>query len=397
MHLLYNLSIHLYVLSIRIASLFNPKAKLWLSGRNNIFKNLAKTLKNEKAIVWFHCASLGEFEQGKPIIESYKNKYRSHKILLTFFSPSGFEVRKKHKNVDWIFYLPPDTTKNAKRFIEIVRPLKAIFIKYEFWANYMAELKQQAIPFYSVSSIFRKDQPFFRYKYNWFAKQLKNVTHFFVQDSDSKELLSSLGINNVTISGDTRFDCVKSNTKNRKTWPLIEIFSQNKTTIVCGSTWAKDEAVLAKYIKKHPQYNYIIAPHEITNIQKLKRDTNALLFSLANQQNIDNTNVLIIDSIGLLSNIYKYGKIAYIGGGFGVGIHNTLEAIGFGIPVIFGPNYHKSQEAKEMLQLGIARSIKSTDQLENIIEYWLDNDMESKCLDFISQNLGATKKILKEI
>lgn len=396
MRFLYNFSIYLYSISIRIAALFNAKAKLWLKGRKNIFQNLADTFKNEKDIVWFHCASLGEFEQGKPIIEGYKNKYPSHKILLTFFSPSGFEIRKQYEKVDWVFYLPADTTKNAKRFVKIVRPLKAIFVKYEFWFNYMAELKKHAIPFYSVSSVFRKEQPFFRYKKNWFAKQLKNVTHFFVQDNHSKELLNSIGINNVCISGDTRFDCVRLNTKNTKALPLIEVFSKNKLTIICGSTWSKDERILAKYIKKNPQYNYIIAPHELTHVPKLHKQTNALLFSAANQQNIHDKNVLIIDSIGLLSSIYKYGKIAYIGGGFGVGIHNILEAVAFGVPVIFGPNYKKFNEAKDLIALGGAKSISNYEQLQKVIEGFMNFD-SSIASKYISNNCGATAIILNEL
>lgn len=396
MRFLYNFSIYLYTISIRIAALFNAKAKLWLKGRKNIFQNLADTIKNEKDIVWFHCASLGEFEQAKPIIEGYKNKYPCHKILLTFFSPSGFEIRKKYEKVDWVFYLPADTTKNAKRFVEIVRPLKTIFVKYEFWFNYMAELKKHAIPFYSVSSVFRQEQPFFRYKNNWFAKQLKNVTHFFVQDNHSKELLNSIGINNVCISGDTRFDCVRLNTENTKPFPLIEAFSKNKPTIICGSTWPKDERILTKHIKENPQYNYIIAPHELTHVPKLHKQTNALLFSTANQQNIHDKNVLIIDSIGLLSSIYKYGKIAYIGGGFGVGIHNILEAVAFGVPVIFGPNYKKFNEAKELIALGGANSISNFEELEQGINHFEEFD-STIALKYIERNSGATKRIILNI
>ena len=255
MRFIYNLSIHFYILGIRIASRFNPKARLWLNGRKNIFHKLEIAIKNEKDVVWFHCASLGEFEQGKPIIEGYKKKYPSHKVLLTFFSPSGYEIRKNYKDVNWVFYLPADTTNNTKRFVEIVRPLKVIFVKYEFWFNYMAELKKQAIPFYSVSAIFRKEQAFFKCK--WFAKQLQNVTHFFVQDNTSKKLLSSIGLTNVTISGDTRFDGVKLNTQNVKSLPLIKAFSENKPTIVCGSTWPKDEQLLIKYIQQNLDNNYI--------------------------------------------------------------------------------------------------------------------------------------------
>ena len=220
MSVLYNISIHFYLVAIHIASLFNSKAKLWTKGRKRIFQKITEATKNQKDIVWFHCASLGEFEQGKPIIEAYKEKYPTHKILLTFFSPSGFEIRKNYKDADWIFYLPADTNANAKQFVKLIKPLKVFFIKYEFWFNYITECKKQNIPFYSVSSIFRKEQFFFKYK--WFAKQLQNITHFFVQDKTSADLLKSIGLTNYTISGDSRFDSVISTTKKPQSYPLIE-------------------------------------------------------------------------------------------------------------------------------------------------------------------------------
>ena len=226
MNSLYNISIQLYVIAIRFAALFNAKAKLWVNGKKNILQKIEEVTKGEQNIVWFHCASLGEFEQGKPIIETYKQKYPKHKILLTFFSPSGYEIRKNYKGADWVFYLPADTQANAKRFISIVNPIKVVFIKYEFWFNYMNELKKKNIPFYSVSTTFRKEQVFFKYK--WFAKQLNNVSHFFVQDKNSKELLINIGFSNCTVAGDTRFDSVISNTQNSIRIPLIEIFSKNK-------------------------------------------------------------------------------------------------------------------------------------------------------------------------
>ena len=394
MKILYPISIQLSVIAIRIASLFNSKAKLWIKGRKSIFQKLAEATKKEQDIVWFHCASLGEFEQGKPIIEGYKIKHPTHKILLTFFSPSGYEIRKNYDGVDWVFYLPADTKKNAKQFISIVNPIKVIFIKYEFWFNYMAECKKQNIPFYSVSSIFRKEQSFF--KYDFFAKQLNNVSHFFVQDQNSKELLKNIGITNCTVTGDTRFDSVIANTQNAISIPLIEEFSENKTTIICGSTWPKDEALLVKYIKENPNYNYIIAPHEIHHINELKKQTNALLFSKADSTNISNSNVLIIDSIGILSNIYKYGDLAYIGGGFGVGIHNILEAVAYGLPVVFGPNYQKFKEANELIALLGAKDISNHSELETIILSFIDFD-SSISKNYIKNNAGATDIIMSSI
>ena len=394
MNSLYNISIQLYVIAIRFAALFNAKAKLWVNGKKNIFQKIEEVTKGEQNIVWFHCASLGEFEQGKPIIEGYKQKYPSHKILLTFFSPSGFEIRKNYEGVDWVFYLPADTKSNAKKFISIVKPIKVIFIKYEFWFNYMAELKKQNISFYSVSAIFRDGQAFFKYK--WWAEQLKNVTHFFVQDKNSAELLKSIGFNNTTISGDSRFDSVLANSKNPVKMPLIETFSKSKPTIICGSTWPKDEILLVQYIKDHPENNYIIAPHELQNISALQKQTNALLFSETDNTDISNSNVLIIDSIGILSNIYQYANIAYIGGGFGVGIHNILEAVTFGLPVIFGPNYKKFNEANELIVLGGAISIANYQELNLAIKHYniFDSTIST---NYIKNHSGATKIILETL
>jgi len=394
MRILYTIGIQLFVIAIRIAALFNSQAKLWIKGRKAIFQKLAEATKEDQDIVWFHCASLGEFEQGKPIIEGYKIKYPTHKILLTFFSPSGYEIRKNYDGVDWVFYLPADTKKNAKQFISIVNPIKVIFIKYEFWFNYMNELNKKNIPFYSVSSIFRRDQSFF--KYDWLAKQLNNVIHFFVQDQNSKELLKNIGFSNCTVAGDTRFDSVIINTQNAISIPLIEEFSKNKTTIICGSTWPKDEALLTKYIKENPNYNYIIAPHEMQHISELKNQTNALLFSKANNTNIKNSNILIIDSIGILSNVYKYGNLAYIGGGFGSGIHNILEAVTFGLPVVFGPNYQKFKEANELIELKGAKSISNYSELETTILSFIDFD-SSICKNYIKNNAGATDIIISSI
>jgi 3-deoxy-D-manno-octulosonic-acid transferase len=391
MNIIYNISIWFYQIAIRISTLFNPKAALWIDGRKNIFKKLEKALKESDNIVWFHCASLGEFEQGSPIIEAYKLKHSTHQILLTFFSPSGFEIRKKTTLANWVFYLPADTKSNAKKFISIVKPIKSVFVKYEFWFNYMAELKKQNIPFYSVSTIFHDGQPFFKYK--WFAKQLEYVNHFFVQDEKSAQLLNSIGFSNITISGDTRFDSVLAKAQNSVKIPLVELFSKKKNTIICGSTWPKDEILLIQYIKNHPENNYIIAPHELHNISNLQKKTNALLYSNANENNILTTNVLIIDSIGLLSNIYQYGNLAYIGGGFGSGIHNILEAVVFGLAVVFGPNYQKFNEAILLINKKGAISIYNYEELSSAINI-LNSFDKSIALNYIKENSGATKKIL---
>jgi len=371
-----------------------PKAKLWLKGRENIFSRLKDAIKDSDNIVWIHCASLGEFEQGKPIIEGYKKKYPNHNILLTFFSPSGFEIRKRYIGVDWIFYLPPDTKKNAKQFITIVKPIKVIFIKYEFWFNYIAEIKTQQIPFYSVSSVFRKTQ--FLFKYKWFANQLQNVSHFFVQDKKSQNLLRSINIYQSTVSGDTRFDSVLRNTENPENFPLIEKFSENKKTMIFGSTWTEDENLFIPFIKQHPSYNYIIAPHETDKIIHLKRKLNGLFFSNANKMNIHNTNVLIIDSIGILSKIYRFGAFAYVGGGFGTGIHNILEPAIFGLPVIFGPNYEKSNEAEDLIRLGGAKTIKNYSEFQESIEIFKNFNRKIP-IDYIHKKCGATRIILEKL
>lgn len=394
MSIIYNISIWLYVVAIHISALFNNKAKLWVKGRVNIFNDLEKDLQNSKNIVWIHCASLGEFEQARPMIKKYKLNNPEHQILLTFFSPSGFQIRKKTDLANWVFYLPADTKSNAKKFINIVNPIKAVFIKYEFWFNYMLELKKKDVALYSVSSIFRDNQIFFRYK--WFARKLKNVNHFFIQDEKSAQLLKSIGLNNYTISGDTRFDSVLNNTQKFKQMPLIELFSKDKKTIICGSTWAKDEMLLVKYIKNHDTNNYIIATHELDNISDLQKSTGGLLYSNTNENNILSNNVLIIDSIGLLSNIYHYGDIAYIGGGFGHGIHNILEAVAFGIPVVFGPNYKKSNEAVCLIKKKGAISISNYEELKSAINT-LSTFNKSIALNYIKENSGATKRILRLI
>ena len=394
MNTLYNIIIHIYTLAIKLFSLFNLKAKLWVEGRKNIFNNLKKKLKNEKNIVWFHCASLGEYEQAKPIINTYKSKYPNHKILLTFFSPSGFEIQRSNPIVDWVFYLPSDTKFNAKTFINITRPIKAIFIKYEFWFNYIDELYNKNIPLYIVSAIFRKNQVFFKLK--WFENKLRKITHIFVQDKQSHDLLNSIHINNQSISGDSRFDSVIANAEEKENIKLVKEFSENQITIVCGSTWPKDEVILNRLIKNYQSYNYIIAPHELNNVKKLQKQTNGILFSKADEKNINACNVLIIDQVGILSHVYRYGKYAYVGGGFGRGIHNILEAIIYGVPVIFGPKYGKFKEARDLVYKKAAKSINNYQELVAALSYFekFDKSITEK---YINENSGATNKIVETL
>lgn len=394
MRIIYNIGIRIYAFAVRLASTINPKAKLFVKGRKNILTELENTLSKSKNTVWVHCSSLGEFEQARPIIIDYRLSNPTHRILLTFFSPSGYEIRKNTQLANWIFYLPLDSASNAREFVRIVNPIKAIFIKYDFWFNYMSELRANKIPLYSVSTKFRSEQSFFKYK--WFAKQLKNISHFFVQDKISAQLLKKIGFTNVTISGDTRFDTVLINSQKTTRFPLIKIFTEDRDTIICGSTWPKDERLLINYIKKNPQYNYIIAPHEMRHILNLQKKTNAILYSNTNVNNIKNCKVLIIDNIGVLSQIYKYCKIAYIGGGFGVGIHNLLEAVAFGLPVIFGPNYKKFNEAQEIIKLKAGISISNYSELVSAINKF-QNFNNSIAYNYIQNNSGATKKILSAL
>ena len=394
MRIIYNIGIRVYAFAIRLASTINPKANLFLKGRNNILTDQENALSKSKNTVWVHCSSLGEFEQAKPIIIDYRLINPTHKILLTFFSPSGYEIRKNTQLANWVFYLPLDSPSNAREFVRIVNPIKAIFVKYDFWFNYMSELKDNKIPLYSVSSKFRIEQSFFKYK--WFAKQLKNISHFFVQDIMSAQLLKKIGFTNVTISGDTRFDSVLINSKKTTEFPLIKIFAKDRDTIICGSTWPKDERLLINYIKKNPQYNYIIAPHEMRHISSLQKKTNAILYSNTNAKNIKNYKVLIIDNIGILSHIYRYCKIAYVGGGFGIGIHNLLEAVAFGLPVIFGPNYNKFNEAQEIIKLKAGISISNYVELDSAIKKFRKFD-NSIAYNYIQNNSGATKKILSAL
>ena len=394
MQTLYNISIYLYIISIHIYSLFNTKSKLWVKGRKRIFKKIKNKLSQEKNIVWIHCSSLGEFEQAKPIIINYRKKYQNHKILLTFFSSSGYEVQKDYKNVDWVFYLPADTKKNSKKFLDIVKPIKVIFIKYEFWFNYIQECRKRQIPFYMIASVFRKNQ--FILKYEWFKKQLSKISHFFVQDEKSALLLKSKGIYNTTVTSDTRFDNVILNRINKVDVPAVNDFVKDKKTIIFGSTWKKDEDLLMSFIKKNNQLNYILAPHELNNIESIQRKTKGLLYSKYKKSKLITSNILIIDKIGILSNIYQYGDVAYIGGGFGKGIHNILEPLTFGVPVIFGPNYKKYNEAREVLRKGIGYSINNLQELTSAFKELavIDNKL---AIDYIEENSGATKEILNHI
>ena len=407
MTVLYLFGIKIFHFLIIIASLFNLKAKLWLNGRKKLFEELSKNIQSDDNIVWFHCASLGEFEQGRPVIELLKEKYPEFKILLTFYSPSGYEIQKNCSTVDWVYYLPLDTPKKAKRFLSIVNPKLVFFIKYEFWYFFLREIEERNIPLYLVSGIFRKNQRFFK-KWNFMSrKMLTRFTHFFVQNDESEQLLKSININNVSVTGDTRFDRVSSIMRQSKDLPLIEKFATNSIVLIAGSTWRPDEEIIIKYFNECSiPFKLIIAPHEIHKeninriIQSVSKIKHVILNSELNDDNVLKADLLIIDSIGLLSSIYKYGQIAYIGGGFGKGIHNTLEAATFGMPIIVGPNYQNFQEAVDLINLGGAYSISNFSDFKDKFNLFIEKSTDITKLgkissDYVNYKQGASLKILK--
>jgi 3-deoxy-D-manno-octulosonic-acid transferase len=403
MVLLYDLSIRLLKIGIQVAGVFHPKAKAFVTGRKGVFEKLnSRFAHNSSPVIWVHCASLGEFEQARPLIEAVKNEYPSFKVLLTFFSPSGYEIRKDYRYADEVAYLPMDTNSNAQRFISIVKPAIAIFVKYEFWYHYSKVLKAKNIPALSTSSIFRKDQMFFKGVGNFYRKILQNFSHFFVQNDDSLRLLQSIGITNVSISGDTRFDRVHQIVQHAEPIPIAERFKGGEHVFVVGSSWEEDMEVLTPFINEN-KLKFIIAPHEIsdTSITALENSltVKSVRYSEAADKNLEDYSVLIIDNIGLLSRLYRYGEFAFIGGAYGKGLHNILEAACYGIPILFGnKNYLKFQEAVDLINRGGAFDIKDYPDLK--AKYEMLNVPSSFLLacdvtrQYVDENLGATEKIM---
>ncbi|MGE0089756.1 MAG: 3-deoxy-D-manno-octulosonic acid transferase [Bacteroidales bacterium] len=406
---IYRIGLVFYSIAVSVFSLFNEKARLWVEGRKKIFARIESSLIKKDKLAWFHCASLGEFEQGRPLIEAYKTNYPNHTILLTFFSPSGYEIRKNYDKADYIFYLPIDSPKNAKRFLSIIKPDIVFFIKYEFWHFYIDEIGKRKIPLFLVSGIFRKDQRFFKWYGGSFRKMLKNFTCFFLQNESSQILLKNIGFNNSIITGDTRFDRVFTIAQTTKSLPLIEKFKGQKPILILGSSWQPDEELILKYFNEtNNRLKLIIAPHEVSpeNISRILKgvSSNKTLakYSEVNESTISTADVLLIDSIGLLSSLYKYGNIAYIGGGFGKGIHNILEAATFGLPVIFGPNHEKFKEANDLILSGGANSISNYSELELLLDNYFSNPQQiisngKIASEYILKNKGATKKITEYI
>lgn len=401
MRFLYNIFIHIYILALNLISPFNKKVKTMLKGEKGCFDRL-QNLNSEDKVAWFHCASLGEFEQGRPLIEEVKKQFPEYKILLSFYSPSGYESKKDYALADYVVYLPNDTKSNAKKFVKKVNPDLIFFIKYEFWYNYISALKGRRL--FQVSLILRQNQYFFSWYGKWFAKQLKNFEHFFVQNQRTANLLNKIGYKNVTISGDTRFDRVMTIANNAKSFTEIEKFCEgNQKIILAGSSWLADEKIIQQAVK-NLDIKLIIAPHvvgenHINEIQQLFPE--AILYSeLAN--NDKKSNILIINCIGILSNLYQYCDIAYIGGGFGVGIHNTLEAATFGKPICFGTNYHKFQEAIDLINLKAAYSISNQEELKQVLETLLNNEKiynqsAEASKDYVKTKIGACKKIIEHL
>jgi len=407
MKIFYNLTIRLYYFLIYTASFFNKKAKFWIEGRKDFWTKLEDAKIKDTQNIWFHVASLGEFEQGRTVIEAIKKLKPEYKIVLTFFSPSGYEIRKNYDKADYIFYLPLDTKYNAKKFIEIVKPKIVFFVKYEFWYHYLNQLFKSNIETYIFSSIFREKQIFFKPYGKWYRGILKFFKHIFVQNQNSIDLLKTININNTTLSGDTRFDRVFEISQNVKKYPIIEKFIENNLVLICGSTWLPDEEIIINFINnKSKNIKTIIAPHEINqnHVSKLCSliKNNYIKYSEANLENIVNHEVLIIDNIGMLSSLYQYGNIAYIGGGFGVGIHNTLEAATFGLPIVFGSNYHKFKEAKDLIFSNAAFSISNQNELNEILIKLIEKEnlrieAGKYAKNYIVENKGATQKILEKI
>ena len=404
MNILYSLAIRLYSGLVSIAALFgNKKARLWWKGRENQWDNL-KSPNNDDEWIWIHVSSLGEFEQGLPVIENLKAKYPKYKLLLTFFSPSGYEPRKNFHLADKVAYMPSDTRSNAKKLIKNFNIKAAFFVKYDFWFNYMKVLKENDIPLYYISALLHPDHYFFKFYSFWFRKQLFNVTHYFVQNDETAKLLKGVGIGNTTVTGDTRFDRVFEIAKQSESFPEIEKFIDGRQCIIAGSSWPSDEKFIIPFSKKMPEnYCLIIAPHDVsdTHIKQITSQLdNYALYTQLPTANSQQPTALIIDTIGILKQIYKYARFVYVGGGFMSSIHNTQEALVFGCPVVIGPKYHKFVEAVDLVRDGGMFSVNNQQEFDDIFKRLMNdeefyNKASGICQDYIQLSIGATDKIMK--
>lgn len=407
---MYELFIILYNIGVWVASFFSKKVRTMWKGEHRTFRVLREKIDPNAMYIWFHAASLGEFEQGRPIMEAIRREHPGYKILLTFFSPSGYEVRKNYDGADVVVYLPIDTKRNVRRFLRLTNPVMAFFIKYEFWSNYLHMLKERHVPTFSVSSIFRPNQIFFRAYGKGYGKVLDCFTHFFVQNEESRDLLKSIGIDCVSVTGDTRFDRVLQIRDAGKSLPIVENFvggtaEDRPHVFIAGSSWPPDEDIFIRYFNEHRDWKLIIAPHVIGDdhmkqiLGKLERKT--VRYTEATTENVVGAECLIIDCFGLLSSIYRYADVTYVGGGFGVGIHNVLEAAVWGKPVIFGPNNKNFQEAQGLLKVGGGFEITSYDDFVGVMRKLADDkaleQSRERAGGFVESLAGATRQIMKEV
>ncbi len=407
MHSFYNLAIRLYTFTIRLAAVFNPKARQWLRGRRRWRSKLQATRDRwpeDAPILWIHCASLGEFEQGRPVIEALKEQMSGLKVALTFFSPSGYELRKNYESADLVAYLPADTPAQARDFVALLRPRLAIFVKYEFWYNCLLELHHRGVPTLLISALFRRDQVFFQWYGGFFRTMLPLFDRIFVQNQSSGRLLAHWGIAGWSLAGDTRIDRVMAIRRQSPSFPIVEAFAGDHPVLIAGSTWAPDESILEALVREAlpAHWKLIIAPHRITEAD-LKRieqrfPLTSRRYSRAEPETAAEPRLLIIDNIGMLSALYQYGRVAYVGGGFGVAIHNTLEPIAFGLPVLFGPRYHKFEEAVTLVHRGGAFPVKNSAQLISAFRALLRDDLHREASrqaeGYIMDNQGATQQIV---
>ncbi len=406
MRLLYDIGIGLYIILLRLLSPFHKKARLWVKGHKRLFDRIGQTIEKDTKPIWFHFASLGEFEQGRSVMEAIKKKYPEEKIVITFFSPSGYEIQKNTPLADYVFYLPTDTAAHARKFLDIVQPKFAVFTKYEYWYHYFRELKKRHIPLFVISAIFREEQVFFKWYGGFFRKILKHVTFFFAQNTDSVLWLRAIRIRQAGLAGDTRFDRVVELPRQRRAIPEVDQFlAGHAQVLVAGSTWTPDEQLLMELLAVQKDWKMVLAPHEIheahlREIEKLFPD--ALFFSRFAEYptvGVEKASVLIIDNIGMLSSLYGYGELAYIGGGFGVGIHNTLEAATYGIPVIFGPNYVRFQEAVDLISVGSGFSVGNAKELQRIVQALSNKEKRTiaggNAQKYVQEKAGATQIIMK--
>jgi 3-deoxy-D-manno-octulosonic-acid transferase len=406
MRFLYDTGIHIYWLMAGITSLWNRKARLWVKGRRRWYERMVHTVDRDRELIWFHCASLGEFEQGRPVMEEIRKRYPDHSILLTFFSPSGFEKRKNYDGADYVMYLPLDTRRNARKMLDYLPVRMVFFIKYEFWYHFLRQLRRKGVPVYLASGNFRAGQLFFRWYGSWYRRFLKLFTHLFVQNKESRNLLEGVGCMNVTVAGDTRFDRVHELLNIPFEHPVLKQFARDSRIIVAGSTWEKDEQLLAQAYRELPEdLHWIIAPHEVSpgHLRSLQeRFPGSVLYTELEKEFSPGTRVILVDTIGKLSYLYRYGTLAYIGGGFGKGIHNILEAATYGMPVLFGPEHEKFAEAVELVSLGGAFMVGNSGDLLFTVHQQLENPDLLKttsqiAANYVSQRVGATSAIIEKV